>query len=147
MKSNAKSTLLSILMALSSVVPMVARAADATSDAGSPGLVIGTGQFSCGQFAEYHKQDDKVQMDLIVQWFWGFLTAYNYRGSFGTTLRPASLIPPPDSPTVVLFVGKYCERHPLQLIVNAGLAMIHELGGTVYWHPERAEPPTRNKSN
>jgi hypothetical protein len=40
-------------------------------------LTIGTGQFSCGKFIDYHKENNSAQLDMIVQWFWGFLTAYN----------------------------------------------------------------------
>lgn len=68
-----------LLMALV-VVAEPAFAAEPTAKDNIQTSVIGTGQFSCGQYIEYEKQSNPAQIDLIVQWVWGFLVAYNYRG-------------------------------------------------------------------
>ena len=133
----ARHPIAALLVAL--VISSPAAAADPSQDMQ---LTIGTGQFSCGKFIDYQQQRNLAQLDMIVQWFWGFFTAYNWRGSFGSTLTQAKQITPPDSPTVLLYITKYCNDHPLDWIGNAALGMIHDLGGPVYWHPERPKRPS-----
>lgn len=99
--------------------------------------LIGTGQSSCGKFAEYGQQPNhKLQMDLVVQWVWGYLVAYNNRGFFdvriGHTVGQVAL---PDSPTVLLFLNQFCAKYPLSNVANGTTALLKDLGGTVVWNP------------
>ncbi len=93
--------------------------------------IIGTGQFSCGLFIEYRKLNNPQQLTLIVQWVWGFFSAYNLHGNFGTQWHYIPKITPPDSPTVLLYLETYCNKHPTNNIVQGTLALIQELGGSV----------------
>lgn len=94
--------------------------------------VIGTGQFSCGQFLEYRKANNPQQLDLVVQWVWGFLSAYNVRGNFSAEWRRVSHIENlPDSPTVLLSIETYCRQSPVGTVMDSTFALIKELHGTV----------------
>jgi HdeA/HdeB family len=93
--------------------------------------VIGTGQFSCGQFIEYRKQNNPQQQDLIVQWVWGFLSAYSLHGNFGTKWHYVPKISPPDSPTVLLYLENYCNKNPTNNVLQGSLSLIKKLGGSV----------------
>lgn len=95
--------------------------------------VIGTGGFSCGQFIEYQKINNPAQMDLIVQWVWGFITAYNFRSNFGTQWRRLSSVNPPDNPTILLFLETYCRSHPTDTLVDGTFALLQTLGAPVVW--------------
>ncbi len=96
--------------------------------------LIGTGQFSCGQFLEYRKVNNKVQMDTIVQWVWGFLSAYNVRGNFGTKwTRLPHIETLPDAPTVLLFLENHCRNHPVDTLMDGTFSLIKELHAPVVW--------------
>jgi hypothetical protein len=83
-------------------------------------LVVGTGGFSCGQYIEHkRKPHSQAQMDLVVQWVWGYLGAYNSRGFFDVKVGHAvSQIELPDSPTVLLFLERHCEQYPLSNVFD-----------------------------
>ena len=99
--------------------------------------IIGTGKFSCGQFIEYERQSDPQQMDLIVQWVWGFLVAYNSRGFFNNEIgHDVIQVTLPDSPTVLLFISEFCKRRPLSKVVGATSELIQSLGGPIVWRPD-----------
>jgi hypothetical protein len=91
--------------------------------------LIGTGSLSCGQFVEYQNQNNKAQVSTIVQWVWGYLSAYN---SQAPRTKGINL---PDEATVPLFVGEFCKRNPLSNVVTAAEAMIRKLGGTTSLDP------------
>lgn len=91
--------------------------------------LIGTGQFSCGKFIDYQRQKDEAQLDLIVQWIWGFMSAYNMRGSFHAEgVRVTQIKDLPDQPTVLLFVEKYCNVNPTHKLTQATFALMDALG-------------------
>ena len=96
--------------------------------------LIGMGQFSCGQFIEYRKINNKEQMDLFIQWVWGFLTAYNTRGNFGTKwTRVPHIENMPDGPTVLLFLETHCQKHPVDTVLDGTFSLIKELHAPVVW--------------
>lgn len=94
--------------------------------------IVGTGQLSCGQFIQYKEQNYQPQLEIIVQWVWGFLSAYNFRGNFNEKwqrVTPISSLP--DSPTVLLFLETYCRKNPANRVFDGTLRLIETLHGTV----------------
>lgn len=106
-------------------------AADTTSGVGT----IGTGTFSCGKFSKYDgAPNSSGQMDLVVQWAWGFISAYNTRAAFSQTYQDddaPNAISPPDATSILVFIRKHCEKNPLSNVTNATLDLIGTLGGIV----------------
>ena len=103
--------------------------------------VTGTGQFSCGKFIEYKTANNKMQMELFVQWIGGFMTAYNFRGNFGKQwwrLDSGVVHSLPDFPTIILYVDKHCHAHPLDTVLDATMALIQDSGGNVVWKDYKA---------
>lgn len=120
-----------LLTALLVLAALSSRAAQDTRPALAP--IIGTGQFSCGQFVEYEKVGPREQLDLVVQWVWGFIDAYNFRGNFGSEWHRVKYIQPPDSPTVLLYLDMHCKKHPTDTLLRGTLALVRELGGSVVY--------------
>jgi hypothetical protein len=78
-----------------------------------------------------------VDLDVLVQWVWGFISAYNARGFFDVTVqREVSQVSPPDESTVLLFMGQFCARAPTSYVVSGTLALIKDLGGAVAGRPD-----------
>jgi hypothetical protein len=106
-------------------------AADKTPGVGT----IGTGTFSCGKFSKYDgAPNSSGQMDLVVQWAWGFISAYNTRAAFSPTFQDdeaPNAISPPDANSILSFIRKHCEKNPLSNVTNATLELIGTLGGIV----------------
>jgi hypothetical protein len=96
---------------------------------------IGTGTFSCGKFSKYDgAPNSSGQMDLVVQWAWGFISAYNTRAAFSATYQDDEApnpISPPDAASVLLFIRKHCEKNPQSNVTNATLELIGTLGGII----------------
>jgi hypothetical protein len=107
------------------------KAADKTPGVGT----IGTGTFSCVKFSKYDgAPNSSGQMDLVVQWAWGFISAYNTRAAFSSTFQDDEApnpISPPDAISILLFIRKHCAKNPLSNVTNATLELIGTLGGTV----------------
>ena len=107
------------------------KAADKTQGVGT----IGTGTFSCEKFSRYDgAPNSSAQMNLIVQWAWGFISAYNTRAAFSATYQDDDApnpISPPDANSVLLFIRKHCEKNPQSNVTNATLDLIGTLGGIV----------------
>jgi hypothetical protein len=113
----------------------------------TPAYVAGTGGFSCGKFIEYRRMsNNETQMDMIVQWVWGYLAAYNQRGLFDAKGHVLSQITPPDSPTVQLFLEHYCTQNPLSDVSAGAAALLKSLGGEVHDRPRSAAPVTAHLS-
>lgn len=95
--------------------------------------MIGTGTMSCGKFIEYKTMGNKPQLDLFVQWTWGFLSSYNIRGNFGTNYSNVSPVINnlPDSETVILFITKNCEKNPLDTVLISVMKLGKSLGGKI----------------
>lgn len=103
------------------------------------GYVRGTGELSCGQFEGY--RNNTIEMDLVTQWVWGYLVAYNSRGFFDLTVGHAvSQVALPDQETVVLFIDQFCKKNPLSSVQNAAIALLKGLGGAVVWRPAPDNP-------
>lgn len=97
--------------------------------------VIGTGQFSCGKFIEYRDQGNSSQIELVVQWTWGFLTAYNFKSNFGPSIKKSQfVVHPPDSPSVALYLETYCRKHPVNNVMDGVFNLINDTGGQVVWN-------------
>ncbi|WJF91160.1 hypothetical protein QS306_05855 [Paraburkholderia bonniea] len=93
---------------------------------------VGTGGFSCGKFINYKQLNNAVQDQLVVQWVWGFLSAYNFRGNFGAKWHRVPHIENlPDEATVLLFLETHCRQHPTDTVMMGTLALIKELHGQV----------------
>jgi len=107
------------------------QAADKTQRVG----MIGTGTFSCEKFSNYDSApNNSGQMGLVVQWAWGFITAYNFRAAFSPTYQDEDApnpVTPPDSATLLLFIRKHCEKNPQSNVASATLDLIGSLGGVV----------------
>jgi hypothetical protein len=103
-----------------------------------PFTMIGTGGLSCSKFIDYQKlPSNKTEMDTVVQWVWGFISAYNARGFFDVNVRrEVSQVNPPDGSTVLLFMGQFCARAPTSYVVSGTLALLKDLGGAVAGRPE-----------
>jgi hypothetical protein len=96
---------------------------------------IGTGTFSCAKFAQYDAApNNSGQMNLIVQWVWGFISAYNLRAAFAAKFEqndapnPAA---PRDANATLLFIRGFCEKNPRSNVIGATLGLIGESGGVV----------------
>jgi hypothetical protein len=105
--------------------------ADRTQGVGT----IGTGTFSCEKFAKYDRAPNSSgEMDLIVQWAWGYISAYNTRAAFSPTYQEEeapNAISPPDANSILLFIRKHCEKNPQSNVTNATLDLISTSGGIV----------------
>jgi hypothetical protein len=108
-----------------------AQAADPPASLGT----IGTGTFSCAKFAKYDgAANNSAQMNLVVQWAWGFMSAYNARAAFSPTFQELDApnpVSPPDAPAVLSAIRSHCEKNPLSNVANATLDLITTLGGIV----------------
>jgi hypothetical protein len=108
-----------------------AKADDNTQSVG----IIGTGTFSCEKFTKYDgAPNSSAQMGLVVQWAWGFITAYNFRAAFSATYQADDApnpVTPPDSASLLLYIRKHCEKSPQSNVATATLDLIGALGGVV----------------
>ena len=95
--------------------------------------IRGSGQFSCGEYMKWVNIGNKGQLDIVNQWVWGFLAAYQMRANFSKTysIQKQGNISSPDAATVELFIKKHCSNNPLSMVSNASLSMVKELGGIV----------------
>jgi hypothetical protein len=96
---------------------------------------IGTGTFSCEKFTNYDAApNNSGQMNLIVQWVWGFMSAYNLRAAFAATFQedeaPNPALPR-DASATLLFIREFCQKNPRSSVANATLALIGTSGGIV----------------
>jgi hypothetical protein len=127
MKSYGAIAVLLVMASFSSPT----QAADKTQSVG----MIGTGTFSCEKFSNYDSApNNSGQMGLVVQWAWGFITAYNFRAAFSPTYQDEDApnpVTPPDSATLLLFIRKHCEKNPQSNVASATLDLIGSLGGVV----------------
>ncbi|HEV8017976.1 MAG TPA: hypothetical protein VGP32_05395 [Steroidobacteraceae bacterium] len=107
------------------------KAADKSSGVGT----IGTGTFSCEKFSKYDgAPNNSGQMGLVVQWAWGFISAYNIRAAFSATYQDDDApnpVSPPDAASILSFIRKHCEKNPLSNVTTATLELIGTLGGMV----------------
>ncbi len=114
----------------------VLSAAPANAGNNTPGVgTIGTGTFSCEKFNKYDgAPNSSRQMDLVVQWAWGFISAYNTRAAFSPTFQENDApnpISPPDATSLVLFIRNHCQKYPQSNVTNATLELISASGGIV----------------
>jgi hypothetical protein len=96
---------------------------------------IGTGTFTCAKFTQFDASpNNSGQMNLIVQWAWGFISAYNLRAAFSTTYQESeapSPVSPPDAAATLTFIRKFCEANPKSNLTTATLYLIGSGGGIV----------------
>jgi hypothetical protein len=96
---------------------------------------IGTGTFSCEKFNKYDAApNNSNQMGLIVQWAWGFISAYNLRAAFSATYQESdapSPVTPPDAAGTLGYLRKFCQKNPQSNLTTATLYLIGAAGGIV----------------
>jgi hypothetical protein len=96
---------------------------------------IGSGTFSCEKFAKYDSAlNNSTQMNLVVQWAWGFISAYNIRAAFAATYQDVDApnpVTPPDANSILQFVRTHCQKNPKSNVADATLTLIGTLGGVV----------------
>jgi hypothetical protein len=115
---------------------LVLCSASTRADDKTPGVAtIGTGTFTCAKFASYDAApNNSGQMNLIVQWAWGFISAYNLRAAFSATFQqdeaPNSVSPPSASSTLQ-FIRDFCQKNPQSNVTSATLDLIGKTGGVV----------------
>ena len=94
----------------------------------SPDLaVIGTGNLSCGAYAEARRNQNDEQVRLFVQWVDGFLVGYSYYASNKRVI-------PPDHDATMTWLDKWCAANPLKYVVTASAQLVQELGGAKAFH-------------
>lgn len=127
------------ITALLVLCSIAARGEDKTptkTEANAQGVAtIGTGTFSCAKFAQYDATpNNSAQMNLIVQWAWGFISAYNLRAAFSASYQEndaPSPVSPPDGASTLTFIRKFCEANPKSNLTTATLYLIGAGGGIV----------------
>jgi hypothetical protein len=96
---------------------------------------IGTGTFSCAKFATYDAApNNSNQMNLIVQWTWGFISAYNLRAAFSATFQQdeaPNSVSPPNAGSTLQFLRDFCQKNPQSNLTSATLDFIGRSGGVV----------------
>jgi hypothetical protein len=104
-------------------------------DKASGVATIGTGTFTCEKFAKYDAaSNNSEQMAMVIQWAWGFISAYNLRAAFAATYQEVdapNAIKPPDATSTLAFIRTHCEKNPNSNVTDATLALIGTLGGIV----------------
>jgi hypothetical protein len=100
----------------------------------SDGLISvrGTGNISCGDYVTF--EGNKPQLDVVNQWVWGFMVAYQMRGQFGkkyTLPQSGNISSLPEAATIQLYLKKYCNDNPLSSVLNGSMHLIKDSGGLV----------------
>ena len=85
--------------------------------------VGGAGTVSCGVYLQDRRTDNRIDIQY-VQWFWGYVSAYNFFSQHAQISRTRI-----SGETILAYLDKYCRDNPLQFVVEGGDAMIAELGG------------------
>jgi hypothetical protein len=131
------------LILVLSILTFAATSKSAAQPSPTPPTVsyIGTGTLNCGTFIQYKEAGNREQLDLFVQWVWGFMSAYTFRSHFVKKWEgPAqngNIAELPESPTVLLYLEKHCRERPLDKIVDATIALLQASGGNVIWKPNK----------
>ena len=96
-------------------------------------ILTGGGGITCGNYIKYSDEKNSEQMEIIYQWVYGFLTAYQIRGNFGDKVVRSTQnnIKPPDKPTIDLFIRKFCNENPLSSVLNGTIELTNKLGGKI----------------
>jgi hypothetical protein len=96
--------------------------------------IRGSGNFKCGEYVSWVETQNQMQLNLVNQWVWGFIAAYQFRGNFGNKINTPKQgnIVTPEATTAQLFLKKYCNDNPLSDVTNGTIRMIKELGGIIY---------------
>jgi hypothetical protein len=110
--------------------------ASASADEKTQGVATkGTGTFSCAKFTRYDTAtSNSEQMNLIVEWTWGFMSAYNLRAAFSEKFQQSEAPNPialPEAPAVLSFIREFCQKNPQSNVANATLGLIGRSGGGV----------------
>ena len=89
----------------------------------------GQGNVECGKYLKVRA--DRGDVDTIVAWTWGYMTAYNQWST-----HPQVNEFPADH-TVLAYLDKHCRENPLDMVITGVVQLIGDLGGF--------RPPPRNK--
>jgi len=88
----------------------------------------GTGQLTCGEWAEAVNYRNDNQQNVVVQWLAGYIGAYNYYSPEEFRITSSDLA------TIKLWLTTYCNNNPLHRVFMAGSALIEDLGGNKALH-------------
>ncbi|RTQ37541.1 hypothetical protein EJP69_07405 [Variovorax gossypii] len=112
-------------MRLPVLAVLVACAATSLAAAAKDDLIYfhGLGAEGCDKHIAWRRNKDIVYEDGIVQWSWGFISAFNNVARIQT---PNKALPPTK---VLAYLDKYCRDHPLEPIYGGVEDLITELGG------------------
>jgi hypothetical protein len=118
------------------VVLLVFCATSTRADEKTQGVATkGTGTFSCAKFTKLDTApNNSDQMNLIVEWAWGFMSAYNLRAAFSEKFQQneaPSSISLPDATAVLLFIREFCQKNPQSNVANATMGLVGRSGGIV----------------
>jgi hypothetical protein len=73
-------------------------------------------------------------MNLIVQWAWGFISAYNLRAAFSATYQEneaPNAVAPPNATSTLAYIRNFCQKNPQSNVASATLDLIGTSGGVV----------------
>lgn len=89
----------------------------------------GQGNAECGKYLQVRA--DRGDLDTIVAWTWGYMTAYNQWSTYPQINQL------PSEHTVLAYLDKHCGDNPLDTVLQGIIALVADLGGF--------RPPPRNK--
>ena len=67
----------------------------------------GMGAQGCGKYVENRRTPNRTYDNYIGQWFFGFVTAFNYYGPNPQVTREI------EQDTVLAYLDKYCRENPM----------------------------------
>jgi hypothetical protein len=82
----------------------------------------GAGTISCGQYLEFSSEKELSKM--VGTWTQGFLSGMNLAGASSAN---RSFVILPDSPSIKVYLDKYCREHPLESPVKGAIQLFMEL--------------------
>lgn len=89
----------------------------------------GHGNVECGKYLKVRA--DRGDVDAIVAWTWGYMTAYNQWSTYPQINQF------PADHTVLAYLDKHCRDNPLDNVLQGIVELVGDVGGF--------RPPPRNK--
>lgn len=86
----------------------------------------GVGSTECGSYLKARQQKSAADEDVVTQWAWGYMSAYNFFSSH-KQVRFTS------QDTLLAYLDKFCKDNPLSLLSQGVNGLIGDLGG---WKPK-----------
>jgi hypothetical protein len=107
------------LVLLIVVLPMQLHAQRAYTGAGA-------GSIECGSYLKARQQKSVADEDVVAQWAWGYMSAYNFFSSH----KQVRVI---SQDTLLAYMDKFCKDNPLSVLSQGINGLIGDLGG---WKPK-----------